>query len=185
MSSFTDHFLRINNLQEDFQSWHFQPGMAFGSPDLWWGQRKPRPCKHEGLDLAFYLDQHGQSRSLPASANFGPLIDGIVIKIFDDFLGKSILIHHPNYDQGQIYSIFGHTNPLPHLQAGCKVSMDKSIGSIANFTPKIHGPLPHLHLSFFKLSTDLSPLSLNWSMLSNSGKVLLVDPLKMLYTKFP
>ena len=56
-----------------------EPGMEFGAPNGWWGQRKPRPHPHEGIDVVF----------MPAGQLAFDVIEaGRVLAIIDDFLGR-------------------------------------------------------------------------------------------------
>ncbi len=35
-----------------WREWDFDHGMLFGAENMWWGAKKPRRTRHEGLDFA-------------------------------------------------------------------------------------------------------------------------------------
>lgn len=70
MSVFSQYLAAIasaNGLEQDIE-WLFYPGMLPDSRLKWWGDFRNRPTEHEGIDICFYRNRAGRTRSLPAGA---------------------------------------------------------------------------------------------------------------------
>ncbi len=175
--SFTDRLVSVNHLEASgFQRWSFQPGMLFAATTVWWPTLTPaRPCPHEGLDLATFVDNSGNCRSLTHGAMVPVLADGEVVAIFDDFLGKSILVVH-GYQQGgaALHSLYAHCQIAPGVRIGHQCHGGEIIGGIAA-SPR--GPAPaHLHLSILWLSGGMDG-GVSWPRINNAPNIRLCDPL--------
>src|SRR3989339_1498275 len=92
---FTESLVRENALDEcGFKGWVFYPGMLFNAKDKWWGDQGKRDKPHEGLDLCLYRDQQDRVFRLDEKTKIPALYDGLVVRIFDDFIGKSVMMEH-------------------------------------------------------------------------------------------
>ncbi len=133
-SNFTASFMLLNRLERlGFYRWIFHDGMGFRDDVKWWADKGGRPAPHEGVDFCCYENRAGQLLSLSEETLVPVMYDGEVIKIFDDFQGKSILIGHEQYILGtRLYSVYGHTRPAAHLTAGSQVAAGEAIGALSS-----------------------------------------------------
>ena len=105
---FTEFLIRKNALDKGgFKGWVFCPGMLFNSTDKWWGDQGKRDKPHEGLDLCLYKDREDKILRLGEKAKVPVIYDGIVVRIVDDFLGKSVIIEHilSDFDNNRLCTI--------------------------------------------------------------------------------
>ncbi len=124
-SRFTEWMVRKNSLDAfGFQEWAFSPGMLFNSNDKWWGNQGKREMPHEGLDLCFYRDRENRIHHLNEKTKIPVLYDGVIVRVMDDFIGKSVMVEHRFYKSSypRFCTIYGHTTPLDGLDIG-RVSM--------------------------------------------------------------
>ncbi len=150
--------------------------MLFDSKQKWWGKKGKRERQHEGLDLLLYRIDKGETVHLDETTAIPSIYDGTVIRVIDDFLGKSIFMEH---DNGFI-TAFGHTKPLADIKAGTKIKEGDIIATIAeNNNPKIK-IAPHLHITAGHINRDLHHESLNWESINNSEIITLLDPLDII-----
>lgn len=161
---------------QNFRAWLFVNGMGFQDRDNWWDSGL-RPSRHEGLDLVYYQTETGRLGWLSPGHSIPAAYPGKVVKILDDFLGKSIFLAHEIFDtQGrQLYSVYGHTAPRAGLQERLEIEAGAALAQIA---PAIPGQkvLPHLHLTLTLLPPSLSQDALNWQLLASDREVVLIDP---------
>jgi hypothetical protein len=179
-SQFTSTFLNLNHLAEACTGWHFLPGMLFEDGSAWW-KNGPRQSPHEGIDLLFLADRSGQRRELPKQALIPPLWDGEVIAVFEDFLGSTVAVRHPDMNrQGwRLISLYGHVRPL--VGCGEQVSTEKALAEVA--IEKVRGssaPPDHLHLSLAWLAPGWQAPELSWSGLWSNPGIRLIDPLPLI-----
>ena len=67
-SRFFTYLVELNRPYLDgWQKWLWEPGMLFQAPETWWGDPKPRPAPHEGLDLCCFIDDQGNIKNLAAN----------------------------------------------------------------------------------------------------------------------
>lgn len=181
-SSFTDVFVRKNNLDKrGFTAWVFYPGMEFGAQDTWWGDRGKRARPHEGIDLCFYRGANGTVFRINEKAKIPAMYEGIVVKIMDDFLGKTIILKHTFSDisEGTYLTMYGHTNPVEDLEEGQTVKAGGIMATLAT-SRRSKAPLAHLHLT---LAWNPEPVPydiLDWTTIGNTGVVRLVDSLRVI-----
>ncbi len=156
-----------------FKEWIFCPGMLFRSDQKWWGDRGKRGSTHEGLDLFLYRNNKGESLRLDENTKVPAIYDGTVIRVIDDFLGRSIFMEHG----GGFFTALGHTRPLEGIEVGTEIKEGDIIATIA----KINDPglkiAPHLHITAGWISEDLDYEKLDWDTTGNSNMIILVDPL--------
>jgi murein DD-endopeptidase MepM/ murein hydrolase activator NlpD len=181
-SPFTDVLVKKNNLDKrGFATWFFYPGMEFGAQDTWWGDRGKRARPHEGIDLCFYRGTADSIFHIDEKTKIPAMYDSIVVKIIDDFIGKTIIMKHsfPEIGKGTFLTLYGHTNPTKSLAAGQSVKAGEIIATLA--TPRgSKGLVPHLHLTLARIPEAIPPDMLDWTTIGNSDIVRLVDPLQVI-----
>ena len=182
-SRFTKFFTQANDLGEiGFDEWLFLPGMLFGAPNKWWGNQSKRVKPHEGLDLGLYRDRRGSIQQLNETFQIPAMYGGVVVKILDDFLGKSVIMEHvlPDNESIIVITIYGHTVPAKNLRAGISFKHGDIIATLANRKKSKPDIDPHLHIS---TAWSLRPCSfedLNWKTIGTSDTLTLFDPLKVM-----
>ena len=176
---FTEHFIRANGLgKNDFEEWLLCSGMLFNAPDRWWGIQGKRNKPHEGLDLGFYRNQKKEIIGFDDSTRIPTIYEGVVVGIFNDILGKSILIKHEisSADDGTLCTIFGHVNPEKEIYPGMRLEEGEIIASVANAgTSRMS---PHLHLSIGWAKKEITDAFIDWKIISSSEMLKLIDPLE-------
>jgi hypothetical protein len=183
-TGFTGDFIRENRLNEGaFREWILYRGMLFRSPDKWWGDTGRRSTPHEGLDLCFYRDHQDRIYPITKGMKIPVLYEGVVSAIFNDFIGKSIIVRHYTPDRGnnEFFTIYGHTAPEDDICTGRAVSAGKVIATVA--VPGGPDPAisPHLHISLgYPAYGEISHDALNWNDIGDSNKITLIDPLQVI-----
>jgi len=180
-SRFTAAIVRENSLDKrDFKEWVFCPGMLFGSGQKWWGDKGNRGRAHEGLDLLLYRNNDGEVLSLDEKTAVPAIYDGTVVRVIDDFLGRSIFMKHHAHGNSRFITAFGHTKPLAGIEAGSRVKEGDIIATIAGTSdPKIN-IAPHLHISAGWISAEIDYETLDWETIGSSKMIRLIDPLKII-----
>ena len=182
-SSFFDYLLASNRpYMAGFKKWLLQPGMLFNSQETWWGEKKPRATPHEGLDLCCFEDLTGQIKKLDKNIQIPATFAGKIVKIGHDFLGKSIYLSHEIFaaDGRQLYTAYGHTEPLAAMQAGKVVEAGEIIAAVAAGPGKSTKIPSHLHLTLAWIPVSLPPDRLNWQNLGADRTIRLIDPRSIL-----
>ena len=177
---FTEAFLTLNYLGGNgFISWVFHPDMLFGARQNWWGAKKPRPRPHEGIDLCLYRDGRDKIINLNEGVGVPAAHEGRVVKVIDDFLGRSIFMEHrfPEINPGVFLTFYGHTLPADGIIPGCSVKQGQLIATVA--PPKNSVP-PHLHVTAAWSSNSPAYDTLDWSNISDPERLQLLDPLQIL-----
>ncbi|QTA88460.1 M23 family metallopeptidase [Desulfonema magnum] len=181
-TKFTEYMVTYNRLDETgFREWFFYPGMAFNSPEKWWGNGGYRHSPHEGTDICFYKNRNNKRLRLDKTAKIPAMYDGEVVRIGDDFLGKSVYMRHEICDgRGrQLYTIYGHTTPCHHLHSGSVVKEGEVIATISDHKKKVK-ILPHLHISVAWVPVSYPCEKLDWSTISNTDVITLVNPMEVI-----
>jgi hypothetical protein len=187
-TQFTQTIVRANALDKSgFKEWFFQPGMLFNSVDKWWGDHGRRDKPHEGLDICLYKDRQDRILYLDGKTKIPSMVDGVIVKIFNDFLGKSLIVKHDlhNNDRGRFCTIYGHTNPLDGLHVGSIVKEGDIIATLADSIESKHDILPHLHLSLGWISKYISYDQLDWETIGSRNTLTLLDPLYVIGAHYP
>lgn len=181
-SRFFDYLLQANPNLAGFKKWLFQPGMLFNSLETWWGEKKPRATPHEGLDLCWFEDLTGQIKQLDQHIKIPATFAGQIVKIGRDFLGQSIYLRHEIWaaDGRQLYTAYGHTEPLAAIQVGKVVAAGEIIAALAAGPGKSPRIPSHLHLTLAWIPVSLSTDRLNWQNLGADRDITLLDPQSIL-----
>jgi hypothetical protein len=186
-TKFSEYLVVHNGLRErGFQEWVFSPGMLFNATERWWGMGGSRKRPHEGLDLCLYRVRGGATHSLDEAVKIPVLFDGVVVRVIDDYIGKSIFIRHYLYDEkgDQLFSVYGHTRPCDHVRRGRKVKEGNVIATISTRGDHPAHIMPHLHISIAWIPQKLYWRKRDWDVLSNSYLVTLVNPLEVLECRY-
>lgn len=138
-----------------------------------------RTHPHEGVDVCFYTTKRGSRANLYLDTCIPPLYSGEVVKVFDDFIGQTILVRHAIFYEKnyQLYSMYGHVDPLFHVTAGREVDCSEKIATIADTAIKKRPMLPHLHISTLWLPCSFPAETIKWGM-ENDTAVRFCDPLE-------
>lgn len=181
-SFFKDALIRLNGLdKQGFVDWVFKPGMLFKDMTVWWGggvRRRP----HEGLDICFYRDVSGQNYHLTERTIIPVMYDGKIVRIHDDFLGKSVYVSHEIYNGSgnRLYTVYGHTSPFCGIAEGKEVREGYPFTTIADVGMKKTVISPHVHLSVAWIPVTFPYERLNWDTMSDPNVVTLCNPLNCL-----
>ena len=171
---------------DDFTRWLFHPGMLFGSPEKWWGDRGERDFPHEGIDLGLYANQQRQTIALGAATRIPVMHDGVVRAMFKDYLGQALIVEHTlEHGQDQKFlSVYAHTTPLAGIRIGQNLKAGDIIATIADTNRSKANILPHLHLSVGIPAPELSYEAFVWNIMRDPQMVTLVDPLGLIEGPF-
>lgn len=162
----------------DFRGWVFDPGMAFQSSNKWWGDLSRRDFPHEGVDFCFYTDNACRKHRLDAGTRIPAMDDGRIRAVFDDYLGRSLVVGHATgSDECVDYiSIYAHTRPLDHIRPGADVTAGEIIATIAD-TSRFKASIPaHLHFTLGVPAAGLRFDTFVWNDMRNPSLVRLLDP---------
>jgi hypothetical protein len=153
--------------------------MLFNSPEKWWEDGGQRNELHQGADFCFYRKRSGTLCSLSETTIVPAVYSGRIVKIIEDFVGKSIIMIHERYKNSgeQLLSVCGHTEPLGGITRGVMINDGQSIATITNFNVKNAKMTSHVHISIGWISRSLNYELLDWDMLSDPHMVTLLDPL--------
>jgi len=176
---FTDNLVRSNNLsREGFRGWVFDPAMLFQGVDKWWGDYGRRENPHEGLDICLFRGRGNSVLALNEETVVPATHDGKVVKMLDDFLGRSIVLLHEieGPDDSRLCTFYGHTVPIPQLSVGTPVRRGDLIASIAGVDRSPPRPMAHLHLSFAWVSRSAEWDGIDWVTIGSTETVTLLDP---------
>ena len=180
-SGFTEHFIRANGLgKNDFEEWLLCSEMFFEAPDTWWGIQGKRNKLHEGLDLGFYRNQKKEIIGFDDSTRIPTIYEGVIVGIFNDFLGKSIFTKHEisSADNGTLCTIFGHVNPESEIYPGMRLEEGEIIARVAS--AKTSSVSSHLHISIGWAKKEITEEFLDWEVISSSEMLKLIDPLEII-----
>jgi murein DD-endopeptidase MepM/ murein hydrolase activator NlpD len=182
-SRFTEFLVRENAFDPGgFNGWVFCPGMLFNSTDKWWGDQGKRNTPHEGLDLCFYKDREDTILRLDEQTKVPVIYDGMVVRIIDDFLGKSVIIEHLFSDghKNKLCTIYGHTIPEENLHVGKIVKEGDVIATLADAGTSKTNIFSHLHISLGWTAKGISYDGLDWRNIGTPNTVTLLDPLQVI-----
>ncbi|MEW6601895.1 MAG: M23 family metallopeptidase [Nitrospirota bacterium] len=180
-SRFTELLVQINTQKmPGFKEWVFLPGMLFNAGDKWWGDRGRRSRPHEGLDLCLYRNRQERIVRLEAGTEVPAMYDGVVVKVIDDFLGKSVIIDHNFPGEQRFCSIYGHTIPKQGMGPGDRVRDGEVIAVIADAARSKTGLFPHLHITIGTVSGEASYERMDWDTIGSADMIALVDPISLI-----
>lgn len=175
--------VRENSLEASgFHEWFFYPGMLFNEMDKWWGNGGRRDKPHEGVDFCFYKNREKKIFLLDEKTKIPSLYDGVVIRVMEDFIGQSVVLehHHTAHDRSRLFTLYGHTIPLPHLTSGRAVKEGEILATLARPGKASSNIPPHLHLSVGWILDGISFRDLDWDSIGTTSALKWVDPLKVI-----
>jgi hypothetical protein len=179
---FADLLANNSDYLDGFKRWIFHPGMLFNSLDKWWGDKKQRTTAHEGIDLCYFEDSLRRVKKVDQYLRIPATFAGTIIKVDNDFLGKSIYLKHEISSESgaQLYTVYGHLKPCRAVEAGRTVQQGEIIAVISDPAGNGVQILPHLHLSFAWIPDPMPPDRLTWKNHSTDRRIRLIDPLSIL-----
>jgi hypothetical protein len=154
--------------------------MRFGEREAWWRDGGPRDAPHEGLDLCGFRTREGSSIRLGPGVRIPALWAGAIVAAVPDFLGRSVFVVHDRQDgEGRrLHSVYGHLAPLPGLAPGSRLREGDSVGAIADPATRSSSVPAHLHLTVAWIAD--APGMLDWRVLHDPARTMLIDPLPLL-----
>jgi murein DD-endopeptidase MepM/ murein hydrolase activator NlpD len=162
------------------KSFHFYPGMLFGSREKWWPGSGLRPTSHEGTDICYYTDRSGTDLQFTAGIRIPAMASGRLFTTCRDFLGRSLFIDHCAEEPSRFLSVYAHVVPIQGLMVGQQVEAGEVIGSVADTAGRKNRMPAHVHLSLMEIPRTVAPDTLDWNFICNSETVRLVDPLSLI-----
>ena len=121
--------------ESGFESWVFRAGRLFGAHTEWWGDGNRRYAEHEGIDFAEGRDSNGLIRPIPEGTPVRAIESGEIAGVLDDFLGKTILVRHPqtvNKNGSVLYTQYSHI--LPADLPASVVTKGQLLGHVGRMT---------------------------------------------------
>jgi hypothetical protein len=182
-TSFAASLVRENRLDElGFSRFLFYPGMLFDSPDKWWGRPGFRHSRHEGVDLCLFETAAGGLCRLDSAAVVPMAGDSRVVRIMDDFLGRTVVAARrpPDAAERVLLTLYAHIRPDPGLTVGDRVADGSVFARIAPIGESGPPLLPHLHLSLAWAESLPDCRQWTWKMLNRCGSRSFLDPLERL-----
>jgi murein DD-endopeptidase MepM/ murein hydrolase activator NlpD len=180
-SNFLEHLLRLNGLAAaGFAGWELLAGMRFGEREAWWRGGAPRDAPHEGLDLRGFRGPDGAGARLEPGTRVPVLWAGTLAAVVPDFLGHSVFVAHEGRDGAgrRLHSVYGHVEPRRGLTPGCELREGEEVGAIADPAARVSQVPPHLHLTVALIAVH-APGTLDWSVLRDPARTVLMDPLPL------
>ena len=156
--------------------------MLFNATDKWWCKQGKRQRPHEGLDLCLYRDREDNILHLGEKTKIPVLYDGVVVRVMDDFIGKSVIVEHclTECRYPRFCTIYGHTNLLHGLDVGRIVKAGDVLTTLARPKKSQTNIPPHLHISVGWIFKKISYEHLDWETMSTSKALKWVDPLHVI-----
>ena len=176
---FSNMLVAANRLDaHNFRGWVFDPGMTFQSPNKWWGDLGRRDFPHEGVDYCFYTDSCCRKHHLDAGTRVPVVQDGRVRAMFDDYLGRSLVVGHATSsgEGTDFISIYAHTEPLAHIRPGADVKAGDILATVADTSRSRARILAHLHFTLGVPAADLDYDTFVWNHMRDPNLVHLLDP---------
>ena len=177
-STFTKNFIKANKLSDsEFDEWLLTSGMLFEATNMWWGNQTKRKSQHEGIDLGFYRDRNHQVIGFDESTKISAIFNGVVVRIFNDFLGKSVFMKHKIIDieNRELCSILGHIKPGGDIYSGKILKEVDIIGNIADVGKS--SVKPHLHITMGWVAKEITDDVFDWNAIGKSEVLELIDPI--------
>lgn len=180
---FVDDLAAYNRLERfGFVRFVFFPGMLFDTRQSWWGQGRFRPETHEGVDLCLFESAGGAIRRLDDTIGVPAAFAGRVVRIMDDFMGKTVVVAHApeNRSGARRLTLYAHIRPDDQLAVGDDLTVGAVFARIAPVRSTKTPLPPHLHLSFARQAA-LPPIDeLEWPVLNRVDRRAFYDPLPVL-----
>lgn len=180
-ATFTKNFIKANELADnEFDEWLLTSGMLFEAENTWWGDQKRRKSQHEGIDLGLFRKRNQEVIGFNEKTIMSAIFDGVVVGVFNDFLGKSVFMRHEiaNTDNRELCSIFGHIKLGGDICSGKILKEGEVVGSVADVGKS--GVKPHLHITMGWLEKEITDDVCDWNVIGKSEVMELVDPIEII-----
>ncbi len=175
-TTFACKLIEVNGLDTaGFRRWLFFPGMLFLSGKSWWGDGRPRPYSHEGIDLCLFENIDSRRLRLDPRVLIPAADNCRVVSVIDDFIGKTIICI-PN-DASAPIVLYAHVLPADGIAPGDAVRKGELIARIAPAGPEKPPLPPHLHVTLLQAGFLSDPDRLNWHRLNRLDRAAFIDPL--------
>lgn len=177
---FNEFLIQKNALDErGFKEWILCTGMLFNARDKWWGDNGKRDRPHEGIDLCLYRNRRGKILPIDKNTKIPAMYDGVVVRIINDFLGKSLILEHSfgDSDNGRFYTIYGHIIPYGGLHVDRTVKEGDIIGTLSDSVNLKLKIFPHLHISIGWTSRAIPHVKIDWKTISSPDTLTLLNPI--------
>lgn len=161
-------------------TFHFYPGMLFGSREKWWPDSGIRPTAHEGIDICFYTDAAGSEQRFSPRIAIPAMAPGRIFAVCRDFLGQSVFIDHGIDDGHRFLSVYAHIVLQRPMVPGQEVRVGEVVGTVADTAGRKNKMPAHVHLTLMRIPPAVPPDGLDWSYICSSDQVELIDPLTLL-----
>jgi len=173
--SFFRRFVEINQLGP-ITHFLFLPGMLFNDDRLWWGGKKKRLHRHEGIDIYLMQDIKKQLANVAAQMLVPAVLPGQPVHFHRDFLGETIYIQHPEIrrEGAVLHTLYGH---LSSLAGFTPIHKGQPVGKIS--LPDTTVPA-HLHISCAWIRDHQRREELNWNTIAGNDNIVFVDPFPFL-----
>jgi hypothetical protein len=173
--SFFRRFVDINQLYP-ITHFLFLAGMLFNDDRLWWGGKKTRPHRHEGIDIYLMQDINKQLANVAAHMLVPAVLPGQPVHFHRDFLGETIYIQHPEIrqDNAILHTLYGHVSSLAGFTP---IHKGQPAGKIS--LPETTVPA-HLHISCAWIRDDQQMDELNWNTIARNDNIVFIDPFPFL-----
>jgi murein DD-endopeptidase MepM/ murein hydrolase activator NlpD len=182
-----EYFLRCNGMHGDgFLEWVFHPGMLFGSVEKWWGEGGARDNAHEGLDIALFRDGDWQIHRLEAGSLVPAMYGGEVVRVGQDYLGKSVFVCH-EIDDGHgrtLHTIYAHIRPGDHIRRFVRVGTGDVVGGVADPGLRDRKAPAHVHITAAWIPGSLPPQRMTWRAIGALGPGALLNPLELMASRY-
>ncbi len=195
-TTFARKLIEVNGLDAaGFRRWLFFPGMLFLSEKSWWGDGRPRPYTHEGIDLCLFENTDGRRLRLDSSVCVPAAGNCRVVSVIDDFIGKTIIclpekclpdesagnpVIADSDDASSPVILYAHVLPADGIAPGDAVRKGEPIARIAPAGPERTPLPPHLHVTLLRAGFLPDPDRLNWHRLNRLNRSAFIDPLHAL-----
>ncbi len=156
--------------------------MHFSDPYQWWNTKK-RQCRHEGLDIATFLDYSASVQSFPENAFVPVFLPGIAVHTHEDFLGHTLYVRHDQIRQQSkvLYSLYAHVDTA--VTPGEAMPAETIIARLSSIVPS-KTISPHLHFSIAWVEENLKFENISWENIADHSAIELIDPIHFI-TKNP
>lgn len=170
----------VNGEIEGFKQLILYPGMEFRSTIKWWPDVGKRTTSHEGIDICYFINQKSDEIQVSTEFCVTPFIPGKIQAICKDYLGRTVFIENGGDENHLLISAYAHITPCHQVRVGKCVESAEVLGKLADTSGRKNRMPSHLHLTFMRVHKEVKPDEYNWSLICDSKKVELIDPLDCL-----
>jgi murein DD-endopeptidase MepM/ murein hydrolase activator NlpD len=144
-----------NSRRKPLRSFYFSQRDVFRDP-VNGGDGNLRRTRHEGIDFAEGRQPGGEMGRIPEGTPVRAMVEGKVVAVLDDFLGKTVVVRHPAIvrpDGTVLCTLYSHIQPDSGLSG--PVAKRQLLGRVAK--QKAAGAPAHLHLTGAWIRRTMGP----------------------------